>query len=320
MTFSFSVLTPTGLKHFGVEPGTSLFFVGANGGGKTRLAVNIESNLGDVAHRISAHRALSLNPGVPKVSERVALLGLRYGYPGENSGLGHRPVNRWGNKAAVRLLNDYDFLVQALFAEQSNTSLETHKRARAGIRTPASVTKFERLVEIWDRLLPHRKLEITGDDIVVSVTGSSAPGYPATEMSDGERAVFYLIGQTLTAAANSLIIFDEPELHVHRSILAHLWDELEAARADCGMVIISHDLDFVASRKGEKIVLQQYTPAEGWTIEIVPEDSGFTEDLTTLILGSRKPVLFVEGAANSLDKAIYRACYPRWTIVPRGFM
>ncbi len=137
-------------------------------------------------------------------------------------------------------------------------------------------------------------------------------------MSDGERAIFYLIGQTLTAALDSVIIFDEPELHIHRSIMSRLWDELEAARPDCGMIFISHDLEFVASREGQKYVLRDYSPTMGWTIEAVPDGTGFTEDIATLILGSRTPVLFVEGQGGSLDQAIYRACYPDWTIIPRG--
>jgi hypothetical protein len=39
MSFDFSVPTPSGLMTFNVKAGTSLLFVGANGGGKTRLAV-----------------------------------------------------------------------------------------------------------------------------------------------------------------------------------------------------------------------------------------------------------------------------------------
>jgi hypothetical protein len=38
----------------------------------------------------------------------------------------------------------------------------------------------------------------------------------------------------------------------------------------------------------------------------------------TLILGSRRPVLFVEGTNTSLDIAFYRACFPEWTVIPRG--
>lgn len=211
MTFTFSIPTATGPMEFEVQAGTSLYFVGANGGGKTRLAVMIEEVVGENAHRISAHRALSLNPEVPKVSQDTAARGLRYGYAGQGATLGNRFGNRWGGKAAVQLLNDYDFLLQVLFAEQSNTSLQTHKNARAGLNKEAISTKFEKLNEIWGRLLPHRRLDISGDNIKVFASESDE-GYPAHEMSDGERATFYLIGQTLAAAPNSLIIFDEPEL------------------------------------------------------------------------------------------------------------
>lgn len=110
-----------------VEPGASVIFVGANGSGKTRLAVHIEDALGLRGHRISAHRALSLNPAVPKISEKSALFGLRTGRPAEDAKVQHRGGHRWHNKAATILLNDFDFLVQALFADQANISLETYK-------------------------------------------------------------------------------------------------------------------------------------------------------------------------------------------------
>ncbi len=149
------------------------------------------------------------------------------------------------------------------------------------------------------------------------VAGSDAR-YSASDMSDGERAIFYMIGQTLAAEAESVLIFDEPELHVHRSIMAKLWDELEACRQDCAFVFITHDLDFAAARAAQKYVIREYHPAPWWSIEPVPENTGFDEAIATLILGSRRPVLFVEGTENSLDVAIYRCSYPDWTVIPRG--
>jgi hypothetical protein len=65
-------------------------------------------------------------------------------------------------------------------------------------------------------------------------------------------------------------------------------------------------------------VLRAYQPDTGWIVEEVPEESGFSEEITTLILGSRRPVLFVEGGNRSIDKSVFRACYPDWTIIPRG--
>lgn len=317
MAFSFSVPTPTGAFPISLRPGSTAIFVGANGGGKTRLAVHIEDSLASTAHRISAHRALALNPSIPKIGEDKALAGLRTGYAESGGNIAHRSNHRWQSKMAVLLLNDFDYVVQALFAEQANKALITHARVRAGDHGPAEPTKFERLVSIWERLLPDRRLVISGDDIQVKIPGTLAT-YPGSDMSDGERAIFYMIGQALVASEGSVLIVDEPELHVHRSITSKLWDELEGARSDCAFVFITHDLEFAAARVAQKFVLRDYVPLPRWTVEAVPADTGFNEELTTLILGSRRPILFVEGDENSLDYAIYRCCFSEWTVVPRG--
>ena len=207
--------------------------------------------------------------------------------------------------------------MQALFAEQSNTALESHRRLRAGPDGTAELTKFEKLSEIWDRLLPHRRLNIGGDDITVRIPENAAT-YPASDMSDGERAVFYLVGQTLVAGENSVLVIDEPELHLHPSIMTLLWDELSAARPDCALVFITHSLEFAAARPGAKYVVRDYQPGPKWIIDPVPNDTGFSEEFATLILGAHRPVLCVEGTASSLDRSIYEACYPDYLVLPRA--
>ena len=124
MTFNFSVPTAREVKPFELAPGGTIIFVGANGGGKTRLAVHVENALGLHAHRISAHRALNLNPDIAKISERQALNRLRTGNAQDGKTASYRQSHRWGGKAAVNLLSDFDYVIQALFAEQSNTSLK----------------------------------------------------------------------------------------------------------------------------------------------------------------------------------------------------
>lgn len=321
MQFEFTIPTANEATTVTLMSGSSAVFVGANGGGKTRLAVHIETTIAANAHRISAHRSLIMNPKVAKISEMEALGGLRYGATvKDQQNLRHREGSRWRNKAATHLLSDFDFLMQALFAEQANTSLKAYHANKPGVvasAEPFKVTRMDELKGIWERLLPHRVLTITGDDISVTPAIGGDP-YDASEMSDGERAIFYMIGQTLVAAKNQLLIIDEPELHMHPSIMAKLWDELEAARPDCAFVYITHDLNFATNRSAQKFVVRDYEPLPTWTIDAVPSDSGFSEELATLILGSRRPILFVEGGYTSLDLAIYRACYPDWTVVPRS--
>jgi hypothetical protein len=82
------------------------------------LAALIEKEMGDKAHRISAHRALALNPDVPKMAERLALAGLRTGFVHEGASAAHRAGHRWQGEEAVGLLNDFDsFRVTALAPE-----------------------------------------------------------------------------------------------------------------------------------------------------------------------------------------------------------
>lgn len=315
MAFTFEIPTGQGPVSLDLEPGASIVFVGANGAGKTRIAVAIEKSLGEIAHRIGAHRSLTMDMEVAKISEAAALRGLRFGSGHPDYRVDQREGSRWGSKAAIHLLDDFDFLLQALFAEQGNRALTTHMAVRSGSYGEILSTKLEQLKEMWERLLPTRALELAGDRINVSANGAA---YSAAEMSDGERAVFYMLGQALMAPANSVLVIDEPELHVHPSILAKLWDEVQAAREDCGFVFITHDLDFAAHRLGQKFVIKSYRPGPVWELEQVPEQAGFDEATVTLILGSRRPVLFVEGNQTSLDSAIYRACFPDWTVIPRG--
>ena len=315
MAFTFQIPTEQGPTTVTLEPGAGAVFVGANGAGKTRLAVEIEKSLGENAHRIGAHRALALNPEVPKISEEAALRGLRFGNNHKDYQLVHREGARWGQRAAVHLLNDFDFLLQALFAEQGNRALKTHAAARSGSLGEVVSTKLEQLKAMWERLLPTRTLLLTGDRVDVSTDGTA---YSAAEMSDGERAVFYMLGQALMAPANAVLVIDEPELHIHPSILGKLWDEVQAAREDCSFVFITHDLNFAAHRLGQKFVIKSCKPGPVWVVEQVPEDTGFDEATVTLILGSRRPVLFVEGGGNSVDSAVFRACFSDWTVIPRG--
>jgi hypothetical protein len=174
MIFNFEVLTPVGPHQFSVSSGSSLIFVGANGGGKTRLAVQIEQTNPTNVHRISAHRSLALNPAAPKISERLAKIGLKMGHASEETLINQKSIYRWGNqKWATHLLVDFDFVIQGLFAEQSNTALLTHNAAHAGSTDTPRKTKFQTLISIWQRLLAHRELIVTGDDVNVRPAGTT---------------------------------------------------------------------------------------------------------------------------------------------------
>lgn len=326
LALSFDLQMPGAGMLLQFRAGMSTIVVGANGSGKTQLATNCEEQLGERAHRISAQRMLALDPEVEKIGEQIARERLLYGVRKVDllgDAVAARKTLRWGSQKerARFILNDAATLLQILFAEQANIGVAVNEAAGAGAVVVGQETILRKLKAIFHRVLPARRLMTTADNITVTpidMQGSHGGPYSITQMSDGEKAVFYMVGQVLVAQQGSVFIMDEPEIHVHRAILGRLWDELEAARPDCAFLLITHDLEFAASRAGKKYVVRNYAPLTGWQIEEVPEAEGFSEDLVTLILGSRKPVLFVEGQQGSLDLAFYRACYPNWTVIPRG--
>ncbi|OGX82896.1 hypothetical protein BEN49_13155 [Hymenobacter coccineus] len=143
--------------------------------------------------------------------------------------------------------------------------------------------------------------------------------YEASEMSDGERIAFYLIGQCLAAPIDSIIVVDEPEIHLNRVIQARLWDAIERTRPDCLFIYLTHDLEFAASRiEAKKIWIKSFNEGS-WDWKIVPSESeGLPEEVLLAVLGSRKPVLFTEGEKGGLEQAIFSRVYPDRTIMPRG--
>lgn len=298
-----------------LETGKTTIIIGANGSGKTRLAVYLEEKLGKKAHRIAAHRALILKSDLEKITEEKAKNALMYGLDSGN--IEDRTGWRWNSNANIALLNDFDRLLQYLFAEQTNISIKYYQNYLSKNSVEIEKPKLYKLKEAWEVLLPHRILHITGDNIYVSTVTESSSKYLASEMSDGERAVFYILGQVLSANEGSTLIFDEPELHIHKSIISNLWDEIEKLRPDCSFLMITHDIEFAATRVAKKYVVRNYYSGPAWDISEIP-DSELDEQTITLILGSRKPILFVEGDKTSLDMEIYRLCYPEWTVIPKG--
>lgn len=310
-----------------------LIIVGANGSGKTRLGVWIEDN-NDVekTYRISAQKMLVIPDRITTSSLEDSQIQLWYGvlYANPNEQLEQiknqnklnqiKTSGRWQNKPFNSTLNDYQKLLQYLFTEDYRIRreyTEQSKQSQPRIEPPSS--KLDKVKEIWEKVLPHRQLIIRENKIEAKVKREDNSSYQASEMSDGERVIFYLIGQSLSAPENNgIIIIDEPEIHIHKSIFKKLWLEIEAERQDCLFVYLTHDLDFASSYKNStKIWLQEYNN-DNWIWAKIEPIEHLPEELYLEIKGSREPIIFVEGDNNSLDIELYKIYYSNYHIIPLG--
>jgi len=308
-----------------VSTNKTIVIIGANGSGKTRLGSWIEFSSPQNAkvHRVGAQRSLQMASSVSTSSIEMAESDFLYGYAGSKTGgLGNRDHKvglRWGNEPNTGLLNDFHKLLVYLFSEDYEASTKYRQKSKlGGLWVNPPDTKLDIVKRIWEGVLPHRELILGGGKVEVSPKGQPEKKYAAGSMSDGERVAFYLIGQCLSAPKDAIIVIDEPEVHLHRIIQTALWNAIEAEREDCKFVYMTHDLDFAASKTDAKKVWLSSYDGQNWEWQEIPDDADIPEDVLLSVLGSRKPILFIEGEKGSLDQIIFSYLYKNFTIVPCG--
>ncbi len=321
----FSIETRDGLLNIDVNPGSSIIFLGANGSGKTRLGVKIEEvlgNSGKQVHRLAAQRSLVMSPKMTPPSLEDAENLLFYGRKEANADYNTTRITRWKQKPATSMLDDFSALLGALYAEETESAIKFRQESiLSKKRVIPNKTKLDQLKDIWESVLPHRKLSISHGNIDISTTISGEASYSAAELSDGERLIFYMLGQSLMVPKATTLIVDEPELHLNRSLIGKLWDKIESARSDCSFIYITHDIEFTNSRRGSEnydIKGMWHQAKSVWDIEKLPIDTGIPESVLTVIVGSRRPIMFVEGDSSSLDVSIYRRVFTEFTVIPVG--
>ena len=294
-----------------------LVVVGANGAGKTRFGSDIERRYLARTHRISAQKSLSfpneVSPKSKKRAEIEFLYGNYYDQYNDEQNLQYKAGHRWGSNFNTYLLNDYEKLLVLLHTEEYEESLN-FKEGR--IQKPT--TKLDRVQRIWQAVLPHRKLMKSAGVIQAYPSGQEASKYNASEMSDGERVIFYLAGEVICAPANSLIIIDEPEMHIHSSLIKPFFDLIEAERPDCAFIYLTHNIDFAFTRQNAKKVWAKSYENNVWDYEILEENSPIPEQLYLDVLGSRKPIIFLEGDSSSIDYELFEQVYEDKTLKPVG--
>jgi hypothetical protein len=294
-----------------------MVIIGANGSGKTRFGSKIEESYLKSTLRIAAQKSLTMPKEVSPKSREKAQNEFWYGHGSEDKNWleNHGKLHgRWQSDFNISLLNDFDKLMVLLHTEEYEESL----RYKEGeIEKP--ITKLDRLQKLWEDVLPHRKLFKRAGTIQTYPGDKPEEKYNSSQMSDGERVIFYFIGEVMCSKLNSIIIIDEPEVHLHKSVSAKLWDAIENERPDCTYIYLTHDIDFATSRTDAiTIWIKSYHENNTWDYEVIEHESPLPEQVYLEILGSRKPILFFEGANCSKDKKLLEQVYTEFTIKPLG--
>ena len=302
-----------------LPPGERLYMLGQNGTGKSGLVHHFFTQHKKNARRISAHRqtwftsdSMDMTAQTRRRSEdRIQVDDAQ-------------PYSRWKDDLASARPNIavYDLIDAENIRAREITALvergDTGK-AVAKAKSPAPVSSINELMQLSG--IPI-ELAVEENERVVASRSGSAP-YSIAELSDGERNALLMAASVLTAPQGTLILVDEPERHLHRSIVTPLLHNLFERRPDCYFVISTHEVLLAADDPSAQVLLLRdcayaNRQATSWSADLLEPESDIPEEVRRDILGARRKLLFVEGTTESLDKPLYALLFPDSTVVPKG--
>ena len=308
-----------------VNNGDQLFIVGANGSGKSTLIqrfVKEKSQAGDKKiKRITAHRQTWFNSGnidfTPAARQEYDRETPRYNTLSEALWRDLRPQEDL-SAILFDLVAKENSRARAIARHVDNQDLTKAQDLSAELSSP-----FDQINELLD----YGKLKVTvenSNDQDLLARHLQGESFSIAEMSDGERSAVIIAAHVITAESGTVFLIDEPERHLHRSIIQPFLSALFALRSgDCAFIIATHEMALpVASPKARVFMLRscQWSGSEciAWDAEILEPNSELPPELKLAILGSRKKILFVEGQRGSLDVSLYSVLFPTLSVNPIG--
>jgi len=302
-----------------LEVGQMLFVLGANGTGKSSLLQRFTQQNQNRTRKISAHRQTWMNSDTLDLTPSTKIqteTQIRTDDAQQNS----RHRDRFASQRASMIIYE---LIDAENVRSRTMSAAYDAGNMAALEEAA---KGEAPITIINELLRQSNLPIkitirSNERVMASKDGG--PEYSAAELSDGERNALLIAGHVLTAKPGTLLIIDEPERHLHRSITSPLLAELLQRRSDCGFIISTHDHDLPLEVDDARVLLLRSCIFNGqtvrsWEADELPANTQIDDILKRDLLGARRKILFVEGTEASLDKPLYSLIFPMVSVVPKG--
>lgn len=316
----FHVPGPNGPLSLTVRLGHPLFIVGRNGSGKSALLHRIQKERGELVTYLPGSRtAIFDGEGLSlTASGRRQLVRNLVGWDGS-------PDARWrnvsGNQRNEKAIHDLTAAENQYKSDWANRIADDLDTSRAIAQLRSKVSPLDKVNLILEKSNISVRMLTEDGELKASAGGNS---FSFARMSDGERIALILISEVIAAKINVTFVIDEPELHLHRSIVVPLIASLINARPDCEFIVSTHELDLPKAVEVSSVCIVRSTtwlsngdPAH-WDIDIVDRTQDLPDDLITDILGSRRRVLFTEGSDFSLDFPIYSVLFPKVSIRTKG--
>ena len=305
-----------------LDVGDQLFIVGANGSGKSSLIQHcVSTNKNLKIKRISAHRQTWLNSGSLDFTAHS-----RKEFERNSIGWETRFDARWVDHAADQKQSATLF---DLVAKENSRArdiarhIDSQNPDEAVKFASKSVAPFDQLNELLELGTLTVSLKNSNDEEILAQHRNNSTSFSIAQMSDGERNAAIIAATVLTVEPETILLIDEPERHLHRSIIEPFLSALFERRRDCVFVVSTHEIALPVANPSARVLMVRScewdnNAAKTWDVEVLESNADLPEELKLDILGARRRILFVEGTTNSLDLPLYSALFPGLSVVPKG--
>ncbi len=296
--------------------GDVLFVLGANGTGKSGLMQYLYSHY--EAQWISAHRQNWMQSHQLDISPHS-----KFNQEQQVRQQDLSPRARWLDRYShlrpqLSLMNLVQKKTERMMEITRLTDIDDQKAASTFAKREKDPVAI--INEIFDHANLPISISITKDSAVQATQRGNT--YGASELSDGERNLLLLAADVLAAPEGSMLLIDEPERHLHRSIISPVLSELFSRRSDCTFIIATHEIMLPIDNPSSRILLARkcmyHQEKTEWDVDLVNSASEIDDGVKRDILGSLRTVIFVEGTEESLDHALYSLIFPSVSIIPKG--
>lgn len=285
-----------------------MIIIGANGSGKSRFTARLRADLGKEAFALSALHGL---------------FDLGY-HDNAPSSINTLYAEMPSVDMYVPPVSQFEMLVRLLVSEEMSKLMTFKLRGdKRRMRSSSEPTRLDKMMDVWREIFPGNEMLLQNGRLLLSPADedSETGGYSPLKLASGEKAVMYYTAGILFAPEGATVFIDDPAIFLHPSVAMALWNRLEALRPDCRIVYTTHDLDFASSRAGAATVwVRDFNVTAGtWDYDVLPAESGLTDEIYLAILGARRPVLFIEGdGVNSIDAKLYPLIFKDYTVKSLG--
>jgi ABC-type lipoprotein export system ATPase subunit len=152
---------------------------------------------------------------------------------------------------------------------------------------------------------------------------------PITELSSGEREVVNIVFDfLLRTPSDCVVIFDEPELHLHPELSYRLLQTLRNTGERNQFFFCTHSSEIITASLQDTVVFIAPPKDDSFNQALIVKEDDETHQALKLlgqsigIISLGKKLVLIEGEQGSLDKQTYGAIlkdrFPRLVLVPSG--